>query len=219
MSRAVLLTRWVASSFVLATMLMLCAGRVNGALTAYLLIFAGMGLAIALVTDSSQGKERRKPGPAEIHPGSRVAASLLFLATVLVAALDAGRFHWTQPASETTQDFALALLMLAAVLQVWAMAVNPFFSTAIRIQPERRHELVTSGPYSFVRHPGYLAMTIIMPATALTLGSVIALIPALSYSVLILHRTVSEDLFLTEELRGYVGYATAVPFRLIPGIW
>jgi protein-S-isoprenylcysteine O-methyltransferase Ste14 len=146
-------------------MLMLSAGRVNGALTAYLLVFAGMGLAIALVTDSSQDSERRKPGPAEIHPGSRVAASILFFATVLTAALDAGRFHWMQPVSEPTQIAGLATLISAAGLQVWVMTSNSFFSTAIRIQTECGHKLITCGPYRYIRHPGYLAMIVLMPAT------------------------------------------------------
>ncbi|MGH9451632.1 MAG: hypothetical protein ACRD11_14030, partial [Terriglobia bacterium] len=106
----------------------------------YIVIFAGMGLATALVADPSQDRERRKPGPAEIHPSSRLVASFLFLATVTAAALDAGRFHWTQGITVTMQIAALAFLILAAGLEVWAMAVNPFFSTAIRIQTDRGHQ-------------------------------------------------------------------------------
>ncbi len=218
MSRAVPLARWVASSFVLAAMLMLCAGRMNGALTAYLLIFAGTGLVTAVLTDTPQDNERRKPGPAEIHPASRLTASLLFLATVVVAALDAGRFHWTA-LSGSTQILALPVLILAAALQVWAMMANPFFSSAIRIQTDHGHKLVTRGPYRFIRHPGYLAMIVMIPATALVLGSLAALIPAVCYSALILWRTKREDEFLVERLADYAGYAAWVGFRLIPGLW
>ncbi|MGH9401510.1 MAG: methyltransferase family protein, partial [Terriglobia bacterium] len=87
------------------------------------------------------------------------------------------------------------------------------------IQTERGHKLVTRGPYRFVRHPGYLAMAVIMPATAIVFGSVFALIPALCYSTLILWRTWREDQFLTKELEGYAGYANHVRHWLIPGVW
>lgn len=76
-----------------------------------------------------------------------------FLLTVLVAALDSGRFHWTPAVTVTNQIVALVVLILSGGLQVWAMAANPFLSTAIRIQTERSHKLFTRGPYRFVRHP------------------------------------------------------------------
>ena len=218
MSRAVPLARWGASSFVLATMLMLCAGRVNAPLTAYLLIFAGAGLVAAVLTDASLDEERRRPGPEEAYPNSRRGATALFLVTVIVAALDDGRFHWTA-LSRSTQILALPVLILAAALQVWAMAVNPFFSTAIRIQAERGHELITRGPYRFIRHPGYLAMIVMMPATAMALGSLAALIPAVCYAAVILWRLQREDGFLTENLASYPEYLRSVRHRLIPGLW
>ncbi len=199
-------------------MLILCAGGMNGAMKAYLLVFAGTGLATALVTDTSQDNERRKPGPEEAYPNSRRGATALFLVTVIVAALDDGRFHWTA-LSGSTQILALLVLILAAALQVWTMIANPFFSTAIEIQTERGHQLVTRGPYRFIRHPGYLAMLIITPASALALGSLMALIPAIGYSGLILWRTKREDEFLAERLARYAAYAAQIRYRLVPGFW
>jgi protein-S-isoprenylcysteine O-methyltransferase Ste14 len=190
----------------------------NGQLTAYLLVFAGTGLVTALATDSGQDGERRKPGAEEIHPNSRRGATALFLATVSVAALDDGRFHWTA-VSRSIQLLALAMLILAAALQAWAMIANPFFSAAIRLQPERRHELITRGPYHFIRHPGYLAMTLTMPATALALGSLAALIPAAGYAAVILWRLQREDTFLARQLAGYAEYSARIRCRLIPGLW
>jgi protein-S-isoprenylcysteine O-methyltransferase Ste14 len=199
-------------------MLTLCAGRVNAPLTAYLLIFTGAGLVTAVLTDASLDGERRKPGPEEAYPNSRRGATVLFLVTVVVAALDTGRLHWSA-LSGSTQMLALAVLILAAALQAWAMAVNPFFSSAIRIQTDHNHEPVTSGPYRFIRHPGYLAMIILVPATALVLGSLAALIPAVCYSALILWRTKREDEFLAERLAGYAAYAAQIRYRLVPGFW
>ncbi len=199
-------------------MLTLCAGRVNAPLTAYLLIFTGASLVTAVLTHASLDEERRRPGPEEAYPNSRRGATALFLVTVIVAALDDGRFHWTA-LSRSTQILALPVLILAAALQVWAMAVNPFFSTAIRIQAERGHELITRGPYRFIRHPGYLAMIVMMPATAMALGSLAALIPAVCYSAVILWRLQREDGFLTENLASYPEYLRSVRHRLIPGLW
>jgi len=217
-TRAIPLARWGASSFVLATMLTLCAGRVNAPLTAYLLIFTGASLVTAVLTHASLDEERRRPGPEEAYPNSRRGATALFLATLVLAALDDGRFHWTA-LSRSTQILALLVLILAAALQVWAMMANPFFSTAIRIQPERGHELIARGPYRFIRHPGYLAMVIITPATALVLGSLAALIPAFGYSALILWRTKREDEYLVEQPAGYAAYVAQIRYRLVPGFW
>lgn len=220
MSRTMPLARWLLSVSVLSGMLLLCAGGAyTPMLLAYLAVFAGTGLATALVTKVSQDDERRKPDPEEIHRASRLAASGLFLMTVVIAALDAGRFHWIQRVEEPTQITALAVLILATAFQVWAIAANPFFSTAIRIQSDRGHELVACGPYRFIRHPGYLAMMITMPATAVALGSAIGLIPASSYSALILWRAREEDEFLTKCLAGFAEYRMRVNYRLIPGLW
>lgn len=220
MSRTMPLARWLLSVSVLSGMLLLCAGRAyTPMLLAYLAIFAGTGLATAVLSDPTLDGERRKPSPEELHPASRKAASILFLTTVVIAALDAGRLHWIQRVNKPTQLIALAVLILATAFQVWAIAANPFFSTAIRIQSDRGHELVACGPYRFIRHPGYLAMMIAMPATAVALGSAIGLIPASSYSVLILWRASEEDKILTKRLAGYAHYATRVRHRLIPGLW
>lgn len=211
------LARWLLSLAVLAGILFVCAGRIDTPmLAAYLAVFADTGLATAISADPSLDSERREPGPEEVSPNSRKAATVLFLVTVLVDALDAGRFHWSQPVNGRTQIAALVVLILAAGLQVWAMAVNPFFSTAIRIQRERRYELVTRGPYRFIRHPGYLAMMFIMPATALTLGSIVALLPAFCYSGLILCQAAREDGFLANQLPSYAEYTARVRYCLIP---
>lgn len=220
MTRTMPLVRWLLSTSVLSGILFLCAGGMNNPmLNVYLALFAASGLIVAIVADPSLDRERRNPNLGRIHLGSRVAAGLLFLATVIVAALDTGRFHWTHPIDSASQLATLTVLLLAAGLEIWSMIVNPFFSTAMRIQAERDHRLIAHGPYQHVRHPGYLGMTIGMPATALALGSMVALIPAVCYSLLILWRVFSEDEFLTKYLPDYSEYVGAVRYRLIPGLW
>lgn len=220
MSRNAHLVRWLLSSAVLGGVMFACAGRINlPMMWAYLGAYFSFGLLPALIGDGSLDAERRQPGPGAIDPASRPAASFLFIATVVVASLDAGRFHWSSAITWPIQYTALMAFFLASTVQVWAMAVNPFFSAAIRIQSERTHRVTTSGPYRLIRHPGYLAMAITLPATALALGSTLALVPALIYSVVILFRLQREDGFLTENLASYAEYAESVRHKLIPGLW
>ena len=99
------------------------------------------------------------------------------------------------------------------------MIVNPFFSPALRIQTERGHSVITCGPYRIVRHPGYLAMLIAVPVSALTVGSWLALIPAFGFIAVIVRRTALEDRYLRQELPGYLSYAKSVRYRLVLGLW
>jgi protein-S-isoprenylcysteine O-methyltransferase Ste14 len=99
------------------------------------------------------------------------------------------------------------------------MITNRFFSIAVRIQTDRGHRLVSSGPYRSVRHPGYLGMSVAGPASVLALGSWLALVPALLYALLIVRRAALEDRYLRTELDGYAAFAARVRYRLIPGVW
>ncbi len=135
-----------------------------------------------------------------------------------VGGLDAGRFHWL-----LVPPIALipgVLLFVAAMgLVVWTMTMNPFAESTVRIQAERGHHVVTGGPYRFVRHPMYLGMVLMYPATALMLGSGWAMVVAGVMAVLLIWRTAQEDIFLTRELSGYREFTTYTRFRLVPGLW
>jgi protein-S-isoprenylcysteine O-methyltransferase Ste14 len=100
------------------------------------------------------------------------------------------------------------------------MIANPFFSPAICIQAERGHTLIDSGPYRFVRHPGYLAMCISVPASVIAIGSWLALVPAAGFVMVVRRRVEIEDQFLKLRLPGYREYAQLVPagFRLTGSI-
>lgn len=197
MTLGIRLTRWLLANALLAGLAFLFAGNATlPMLRVYLVTFAAMGLTSLLAINPDLARERSKPRAVGIDPAVRPVASGLFLATVALAALDIGRLHWACPFSERAQAAAFAVLIVTNALQIWAMAANPFFSTALRLQSDRGHHLVTDGPYRFVRHPGYLAMLFIVPFTALTLGSTIALIPASIYGAIILIRTAREDRFL-----------------------
>jgi len=176
-------------------------------------------LVSTLVINPDLAKERSHPRSEGIDPVVRPLASLLFVATVALGALDVGRFHWTLPLSRGVQVTALLAFVASNALQIWAMAVNAFFSTELRILEESGHRLITNGPYRWIRHPGYLAMMLVVPSTAIALGSMLALLPAATYVALILFRVEREDRFLFRNLPGYTDYAQWAPERLIPGIW
>jgi protein-S-isoprenylcysteine O-methyltransferase Ste14 len=99
------------------------------------------------------------------------------------------------------------------------MAMNRFAESTVRIQSERNHAVVSSGLYRIVRHPMYVGMILMYPATALMLGSGWAMAVAALILVLIIWRTSQEDRFLIQNLQGYPEFAAHTRYRLIPGIW
>jgi len=136
----------------------------------------------------------------------------------IVAGLD-HRYHWSFefPLWLTVTGFTLTSLGYA--FAAWALAENRFFSSVVRIQTDRGHVVCDSGPYRFVRHPGYAGSTLALFGIVLSLGSVWTLIPAAVASIIAVIRTVLEDQTLQEELPGYRDYARRVRFRLFPGIY
>jgi protein-S-isoprenylcysteine O-methyltransferase Ste14 len=144
--------------------------------------------------------------------------TVMLFVVFAVAGLDAGRFGWSvMPIA--LQVVGLIGLMLAMAVTYWAMATNPFLSTIVRIQDDRGHYVVTSGPYRYVRHPMYAMMFLMWPGTALALGSWLALIPAAVIVIVFVIRTVLEDRTLQAELPGYAEYAQRTRYRLLPGVW
>ena len=101
----------------------------------------------------------------------------------------------------------------------WAVAENRFFSSVVRIQTDRGHVVCDSGPYRFVRHPGYAGNILALLGIILALGSIWTLIPAAIASIIAVIRTALEDQTLQEELPGYRDYARRVRYRLIPGMY
>jgi protein-S-isoprenylcysteine O-methyltransferase Ste14 len=124
----------------------------------------------------------------------------------MVAAFDVGRLHWLHSVPLAARWICLVLFARAMALEMWAMIVNPFFAPEIRLQSERGHVLVAGGPYRLLRHPGYLAMLVAVPATALAIGSWLALFPAAGFCLTILKRVGAEEQFLQWNLAGYGEY-------------
>ena len=96
---------------------------------------------------------------------------------------------------------------------------NRFFSGVVGIQTERGHTLVTSGKYSWVRHPGHAGGLLYYLETPFFLNSIWALMHAVLACMVLVLRTALEDGVLQAELAGYARYAMRVRCRLVPGIW
>jgi protein-S-isoprenylcysteine O-methyltransferase Ste14 len=129
------------------------------------------------------------------------------------------RFGWAPELPIWLQVTGLALAVVGGLIILWAMMANRFFSAVVRIQDDRGHQVATTGPYKYVRHPGYASTFLYYPGAALSLGSAWALLPAALIIVLIVIRTMLEDKTLQKELPGYKAYTEKVKYRLIPGIW
>ena len=144
--------------------------------------------------------------------------TISLIAFPIVAGLDVGRFQW----SELHINYAIAgviLFTLCVAFGSWAIMVNQFFETTVRIQTDRGHKVITGGPYRFVRHPGYLSMILGALSATFIVGSGYSLIPGGLGIIAVVIRTFLEDRTLQEELNGYREYASRVRWRLVPGIW
>ena len=114
---------------------------------------------------------------------------------------------------------ALGVTVAAYAFIHWAMVVNAHAETGVRIQREREHAVVSSGPYRFVRHPFYTSLIATHLVYPVAIGSPSAFIPAVAIAGLFVWRTAREDSTLQQELDGYRAYATHTSYRLVPGIW
>ncbi len=144
--------------------------------------------------------------------------SVLLLATPLVAGLDY-RYAWSSPSADSIKVAGITVLIVSFIPLTWSMAVNRYFEPTVRIQDNREHRVITSGPYRYVRHPGYVAVVLQFVAIPLSLGTFTAWIPALLGIALFILRTALEDRTLIAELPGYADYAQRTRYRLLPGVW
>ena len=208
-----------ASLVPLGAVLFGCAGRVDLPwFWAYLAVWAASAVVGPLVADPTLLSERLHPGPGAKDAGFTVLFVPVLLVPFVVAGLDV-RFHWSATVSTTARAVGLASVVVGLAVMVWAIAANRFFSSVIRIQTDRGHRVVTTGPYRWVRHPAYAAAPFVFVGTGFALGSRWAALAAAPVLLGVLRRTIQEDRVLRAELPGYVDYAQKVPYRLVPGVW
>ncbi len=140
------------------------------------------------------------------------------LAWLVFISLDATRFHWS-PVPVWLQAAGAAILAFSFYLFALTFRENSYLSPVVRIQEERGHSVVSSGPYHYVRHPMYAGILIFVVGTTLLLGSWYGLLVGLPFAATLMRRAVLEERTLRKELQGYADYMAQVKYRLIPYVW
>ena len=139
-------------------------------------------------------------------------------AWLMFMSFDAVRFHWS-PLPVWLEIVGVVVLVCSFYLLFLTFRENAYLSPVVRIQEERGHTVVSTGPYHYVRHPMYAAMLVFVVGTSLLLGSGYGILLALLFMVVLARRAVLEERTLREELHGYAAYMTQVKYRLIPYVW
>jgi len=208
----------------IAAILFLSVGRLNwtwawvylGICLVSLIINASIMFRTSPETIAERGR------PQETKDWDKVVGGLwalaIYFALPLVAGLDV-RFGWARDISVAWHVASAVVFAVGLELSAWAMIANAYFSTAVRIQSDRGHTVCSTGPYRFVRHPGYVGFILQSISVPFLLGSLWALIPGITATVLMIIRTSLEDRTLQAELPGYQDYVQKVRYRLVPGIW
>ncbi|MBV9671672.1 MAG: isoprenylcysteine carboxylmethyltransferase family protein [Verrucomicrobia bacterium] len=192
-------------------------------------LYLGEMIAISVVfgfymarVDPGLLQERLKPPIQKDQP---LADKLILIPLLLLLfggmgfmAADGARWHWsiTPP---SVQGLGCVLLFAVILFMYWTMRTNSFAAPVVKIQKERGHTVITTGPYAIVRHPLYFGALFYVAATSLVLGSWwgLAIVPLVACGFVIRIRV--EEKALREGLEGYDDYARRLRWRLVPFIW
>ena len=142
-------------------------------------------------------------------------SGLLFIASFAVAGLN-WRFQWW-----VLPDWAVwvaaGLFLLSYLLYAEVLRENTYLSRTIEVQENQK--VIDTGLYGIVRHPMYMATTILFLTMPLVLASPISFFIMLGYLPVIVKRIRNEEKVLEEGLEGYSGYEKKVKYRILPLIW
>ena len=163
----------------------------------------------------------RQTRHADAQSWDKVLAPLTGLGGTLIlitVGLDA-LLGWTAPFGVLIRLAGIVLFLAGHFLGGYALYENGFFSGMVRLQEDRGHHVISSGPYMWVRHPGYTGALLTYLGTPLMLNSWWAFLPAIFMFAVVITRTALEDRFLQENLAGYKEFTSQTRYRLFPGIW
>jgi protein-S-isoprenylcysteine O-methyltransferase Ste14 len=166
-------------------------------------------------------QERTRLGTPDQQGWDKLLFPLLLalpFAWLIFMSFDAVRLHWS-PLPVWLEIVGATVLLCSFYLLFLTFRENAYLSPVVRIQEERGHTVVSTGPYHYVRHPMYAAMLVFVVGTSLLLGSGYGLLLGLLFMVVLARRAVLEERTLWEKLPGYATYMTQVKYRLIPYVW
>jgi protein-S-isoprenylcysteine O-methyltransferase Ste14 len=142
-----------------------------------------------------------------------------FLTWIVIMPLDAKRFGWTTYFSLRVKILGGIGLIFSFLFFFRSYTDNTFVSPLVRIQTERKHQVVSTGVYGFVRHPMYLGGLLLFIGTPMLLSSLYGVIIGVAILFLLVVRIIGEEKMLVSELEGYTDYQKKVKYRLLPFVW
>jgi protein-S-isoprenylcysteine O-methyltransferase Ste14 len=213
---------WVAG---MGALLCLAAGTLQWpALWVFLATVAISGMASGLWlarTDPALLAERMRPVMQAGQPAADKMFMLVFGCTSLLwfAAMGLDRRLHASVMPLALQALGLAMLLASTGFILWVMRENSFAAPVVKVQAERGHHVVSTGPYALVRHPMYSGAVLFCVGAALLLGSWWGVLISPLFALLLAVRTGIEERALAADLPDYADYAARVRYRLIPGVW
>jgi protein-S-isoprenylcysteine O-methyltransferase Ste14 len=190
----------------------------------FLVVSAIIGPACGLwlaKTDPALLAERLRPTFQAEQPAADKKFMLTFVVVALVwlVAIGLDRRAQASDVPLVLQALGLAMYLLSTAFIMWVFHENSFAAPVVRVQAERHHRVVSSGPYAFVRHPMYSGIMLFFFGVPLLLGSWWGVVIAPVFTVLFAIRARIEERALVEGLPDYADYAARVRYRLVPGLW
>jgi protein-S-isoprenylcysteine O-methyltransferase Ste14 len=172
-------------------------------------------------TDPALLAERMRPLMQDDQPAAdkKFMLAFGFVALIWFIAIGLDRRMHASEVPVPLQALGLIMLLFSSGFIMWVMRVNSFAAPVIKLQAERGHRVISTGPYAWVRHPMYSGIVLFIVGMPLLLGSWwgVALSPL--FIVLFAIRAGIEERALLAGLPGYADYAARVRYRLLPGIW
>ncbi len=163
--------------------------------------------------------ERMRPQGKDEDRFGRLIVTILYLTSVIIPALDVGRLHIADTVPLIVQIIGVVLNIIGWAGIVWAMRINMYFSSAIRLQPDRNQQVITTGPYRVIRHPGYAFASLGFLGQTMMFGSWLGFIPTILLIIDFIYRSFLEEKILVDGLPGYKAYMARVKSRWVPGLF
>jgi protein-S-isoprenylcysteine O-methyltransferase Ste14 len=172
-------------------------------------------------TDPALLAERMRPTFQADQPAADKKFMLTFVLVTLIwlVAIGLDRRAQVSDVPLMLQAVGLAMYLLSNAFIMWVFRENSFAAPVVKVQAERHHRVISSGPYAFVRHPMYSGIMLFFVGVPLLLGSWWGVAIAPVFAVLFAIRARIEERALVEGLPDYADYAARVRYRLVPGLW
>lgn len=214
------LTKFLLGVVILGVLIFLSVGSFrfwNGWLLMGVLFVPMFVAGLILLAKNPQLLAKRLNAKEEQQEQKMVVAlsGILFVAVFVLAGLN-WRFRWCILPNWVVW-IATVLFLLSYILYAEVLRENTYLSRTIEVQENQK--VIDTGLYGIVRHPMYMATTLLFLSMPLVLGSLVSFFVMLLYLPLIVKRIRNEERVLEMGLEGYKEYKKKVIYRMIPFIW